>query len=176
MEAILQNILVNTYNPDKPLRAQAEDALKNFIFAEGAIFALLSLIGNQDIHRDLRQAGVINLKNKITELYAGNKEFYSENRKIPLLDLSEDDKTKIKSGLVNILLVENDNSIKGLIADCIKSVADIDFPERWPDLVPTLLAYIQTPDVLKMYNALLALRKLVKKYEYKPKEKRQQLV
>lgn len=35
MEAILQNILVNTYNPDKQLRAQAEEALKNFIFAEG---------------------------------------------------------------------------------------------------------------------------------------------
>ena len=35
MEAILQDILVNTYNPDKQLRAQAEDALKNFIFAEG---------------------------------------------------------------------------------------------------------------------------------------------
>ena len=35
MEAILQNILVNTYNPDKELRAQAEDALKNFIFAQG---------------------------------------------------------------------------------------------------------------------------------------------
>jgi hypothetical protein len=35
MEAVLQDILVNTYNPDKALRAQAESALKNFIFAEG---------------------------------------------------------------------------------------------------------------------------------------------
>ena len=35
MEAILQDILVNTYNPDKQLRAQAEEALKNFIFAKG---------------------------------------------------------------------------------------------------------------------------------------------
>ena len=35
MEGILQNILINTYNPDKDLRTQAEDALKNFIFAKG---------------------------------------------------------------------------------------------------------------------------------------------
>ena len=41
MEAILQNILVNTYNPDKLLRSQAEDALKNFIFAEGSPLLLI---------------------------------------------------------------------------------------------------------------------------------------
>ena len=40
MEAILQDILVNTYNPDKQLRAQAEEALKNFIFAKGILLFL----------------------------------------------------------------------------------------------------------------------------------------
>jgi hypothetical protein len=40
---------------------------------------------------------------------------------------------------------------------------------RWPELVPTLLAQVVNPDVLKVYNALLALRKLVKRYEYKAK-------
>ena len=37
MEAVLQNILINTYNPDKQLRSNAENALKNFIFAEGTL-------------------------------------------------------------------------------------------------------------------------------------------
>jgi hypothetical protein len=40
---------------------------------------------------------------------------------------------------------------------------------RWPTLVPTIVANIQNNDVLKIYNALLALRKLVKRYEYKSK-------
>ena len=71
------------------------------------------------------------MKNKITELYAGNAEFYNENRKIPLIDLTSEEKTKVKSGLVIVLLNENDNSIKGLLAECIKSVAEIDFPERY---------------------------------------------
>lgn len=35
MSAMLQQILVNTYNPDKLARFEAEDALKNFIFAKG---------------------------------------------------------------------------------------------------------------------------------------------
>ena len=49
----------------------------------------------------------------------------------------------------------------------------MDFPAKWPELLPTLLAHVQSPDnVLKMYNALVALRKIVKRYEYKMKEQR----
>ena len=81
-------------------------------------------------HFDYFFSGVISIKNKITELYAGNAEFYNENRKIPLIDLTVDEKTKVKSALVSVLLGENDNSIKGLLAECIKAVAEIDFPDR----------------------------------------------
>lgn len=42
-------------------------------------------------------------------------------------------------------------------------------------MLPTLLNYIQTPDVLKMYNAMLALRKLTKRYEYKSDAERKPL-
>jgi hypothetical protein len=44
MEAVLQDILINTYNPNKELRSQAEHALKNFIFAEGRLFVHCSII------------------------------------------------------------------------------------------------------------------------------------
>ena len=39
MEVVLQDILINTYNPDKQLRSQAENALKNFIFEKGKVLA-----------------------------------------------------------------------------------------------------------------------------------------
>ena len=71
------------------------------------------------------------MKNKITELYAGNAEFYSKDRKIPLIDLTVDEKNRVKIGLLTVLLSENDNSIKGLLAECIKAVAEIDYPERY---------------------------------------------
>ena len=47
---------------------------------------------------------------------------------------------------------------------------------RWPHLVPTLIATLQQADVLRMYNALLALRKLVKRFEYKANSDRQPLL
>ncbi len=68
-----------------------------------------------------------------------------------------------------------ENSIRGILAESIRIASEFDFPERWPNLVPTLLANVQNPDVLKVYNSLLALRKLVKRYEYKQKEARQPL-
>lgn len=47
--------------------------------------------------------------------------------------------------------------------------------DRWPTLVPTLLSNVQNADPSRVYNALLALRKLVKRYEYKAKDDRQPL-
>lgn len=40
---------------------------------------------------------------------------------------------------------------------------------RWPELVPTLLGNIQSDNVLRVFNALTALRKIIKVYEFKDK-------
>jgi len=42
-------------------------------------------------------------------------------------------------------------------------------------LIPTILENIQSNEVLRMYNSLLALRKVAKRYEYKKKEERKPL-
>lgn len=39
-------------------------------------------------------------------------------------------------------------------------------------MIPIIVTNIQNPDVLRVYNSLLALRKLAKRYEYKAKEER----
>ena len=91
----------------------------------------IAKLSPEHTHSNYYFPGVISIKNKITELYAGNAEFHNENRKIPLIDLTVDEKTKVKSALVTVLLGENDNSIKGLLAECIKAVAEIDFPDRY---------------------------------------------
>lgn len=72
------------------------------------------------------------MKNKILELYMGdtNPEENSK-RKIPLLNLLDSEKSRIKVILVEILLCEHDNSIKGLIAESIKNIAEVDYPERY---------------------------------------------
>ena len=163
MSAELQHILIHTYHADPNLRKQAESALKEYLKVPGACMQLLMLIGDVSIHRDLRLSGSVLMKNKI-------KTFWSQSDG---LSVSDPDKETFKGAILAILLGETDNSIRGLLAEIVRAVADTDYPGSWPALLPTLLTEIQGGDISRIYNALLGLRKVVKRYEYKPREERQ---
>lgn len=90
--------------------------------------------------------------------------------------LSEEDKSVVKQKLIECLLSEPDKSIRDLMAETVHSISIHDFPNSWPDLLPTLLSAIsQSSDpsqILRVHNALLAMRKVCKRYEYKSREQR----
>jgi hypothetical protein len=98
-----------------------------------------------------------------------------EKKKPALLD--DDDKGKIRPGLVTALLDEPEKSLRDLLAETLHTIVIHDFPQNWPDLIPALLTTIQqgandATQALRVHNALLALRKVCKRYEYKSKEQR----
>jgi len=167
MEAALESILINTYNPSHDLRLQAEQALQSFLATPGSMTALITFIGNIAVHRELRQATGLIIKNRLRDFWNN-----SEGKGLPA---TLDEKELLKLQIVNILLVETDNSIRGILAESIRVVSEYEFPNNWPSLVPTLIANIETTEVLKIYNSLLALRKLVKRFEYKQKDERRPL-
>jgi hypothetical protein len=123
MESILESILINTYNSDNQLRAQAEAALAQFLTANGALVALLNFISNTGNHRELRLATGIVIKNKLRDFWS------DETSKYPVLTMEEKEVVKVK--LVDTLLVEMDNAIRGLIAECIRIVSESEYPERY---------------------------------------------
>ena len=65
-----------------------------------------------------------------------------------------------------------DNSIRGLLSDVLRSLVDYDYPDKWPQLLPVLVQNVQSGDKLRIYNALVALRKVCKVYEYRNESKR----
>ena len=129
MESALHDILIHTYNADPSLRKQAETALDQFVITDGALFVLLSFVGNQTMHRDLRQAAGIIIKNKICQLWrevAGDV-----NDPEQRVFLQPADKHQARGILLDVLLVETDNSIRGLMAEAIKSVAEVTDPHSY---------------------------------------------
>jgi hypothetical protein len=120
------------------------------------------------------------LKNICRECWAERVNFAgypltTDGKKPPLLD--EEDKAKIRPGLVAALLAEAEKSLRDLIAETLHTIVIHDFPQNWPDLIPTLLQTIQAgandpAQGLRVHNALLALRKVCKRYEYKSKDQR----
>lgn len=158
----LENTLKYTYSADNALRGKAEEALGLFVRQRGALPLALTFIGDVSRRRDLRQATGIFIKNNLRAVWT------EEGR------IDEEDKELVKVGLIHVLLAETESSIRSLLAESIRIVSEFEFPDKWPALVPSLLVNVQNlnGDVLKMYNSLVALRKIFKRYEYKQKEAR----
>ena len=132
---------------------------------------------------EVRQAAAIQLKNICRECWAERQHYgaYGEVLQIDYKEplLSEADKAAVKEGLIHAMLKENEKSLRDLMAETLHTVVIHDFPEKWPGLVPQLLQTIQQgvqEDIAKhglaVHNALLALRKVCKRYEYKAKDQR----
>ena len=84
-------------------------------------FINLIKIGEITVHKDLRQATSIVLKNRIRDYCSG------ETKGLPS---SPEEKENLKSNLVEILLIENVSSIRGILAECIRIVSEFEFPEK----------------------------------------------
>jgi importin-7 len=92
--------------------------------------------------------------------------------------LSDEDKEATKNQLVQALLKESEKSIRDLLAETLQTIVIHDFPAKWSNLIPMLLETIRigVNDMehqgLEVHNALVAIRKVAKRYEYKSKEQR----
>ncbi len=128
MEAHLESILINTYNPNPVLRKQAEEALQQFVQTQGSLAAIINCIGNVQMHRELRQATAIVLKNRL-------RDYYSKDEKTgqPMsgsLPSSPEEREYLKQKIIAVLLVEQDNSIRGILAESIRIIAEFEFPQQ----------------------------------------------
>jgi hypothetical protein len=129
---------------------------------------------------EVRQAAAIQMKNLCRECWTERVSFMGTtidgNDASRQVILSEDDKDFVRVNLVGSILSEPEKSIQDLMAETLHSIAIHDFPDRWPTLLPTLLQAVALSNdgsqALRVHNALLALRKVCKRYEFKPREQR----
>ena len=159
--SVLESILINTYNSSLEARQQAEQALVAYLATPGSALDMLGTIGTAS-HRDIRLAAAIIMKNRIRDFWLSREG----------LTIPEELKSQFKAMIVQILIVETDNSIKKIIAECIRIISEFEFPEKWVELIPTLLGQIQSASPLPMFNSLLAIRHIVKRYEFKQRGQR----
>lgn len=136
MEAALHDILINTYNPNHDLRVKAEQALQQFLVTQGSLTALINFIGSTAVHRELRQAASLVLKNRLRDYFCDNTK--PQDKGLPS---SPEEKEYVKHQMLNILLGELDNSIRGILAEGIRVVSEFEFPDRFVLRSFTLFAF-----------------------------------
>jgi len=180
--------LQQSFSPDASVRDPAEKSIKQLKYVPGSTQMLLHICGEQQVQKEVRQAAAIQLKNICRECWVERVSFFGlalssddgvtnpdgTPAKPPLL--SPEDKAAVKIKMMECLMNEPDKSIRDLLAETLHNIAIHDFPEQWPELLPSLLDAISKSDdpsqALRVHNALLALRKVCKRYEYKSREAR----
>jgi len=173
--------LQQSFSPDASLRSPAEERIRNLKHVKGSTVMLLQVASEKQVQYEVRQAAAIQLKNVCRECWADRvaviaNPFSGHDDAQPSTSLGEDDKSAVRDKLVEALLAEHEKSIRDLLAETLHTITIHDFPGKWPSLIPTLLDMISQSNeptkVLGVHNALLALRKVCKRYEYKSKEQR----
>lgn len=122
MDVALEAILIDTYNPDYIRRLNAEKSLKQFLNTPGSLPGLLLCIVKKDVHREIRQATGILIKNRLRD--------YWEVKSKKCLPSTPEEREQLKHGLVEVLLNEYDTSLRGILAEAVRVVSEYDFPEK----------------------------------------------
>ncbi|RHY89499.1 hypothetical protein DYB37_008076 [Aphanomyces astaci] len=173
----LHSILLHTFSTDADARKAAEEAVKNLHTVRGSIVLLVQLLSSDDVQREIRQAAAISLKNIVHRhwgvLDGGSDDDHDNGRGDGAVDpnpsaFPDADKDEYRSFILEGLFAAQDNSIQALLVESVSIVARQDFPHKWPLLVDNICAAMQSGHATRIINALLALRKLVKIFEYKP--------
>ncbi|OQS00591.1 hypothetical protein THRCLA_05911 [Thraustotheca clavata] len=163
--ATLHTILLHTYSTDATARTAAEQAINNLYSVRGSIVLLVQLATSGDVQREIQQAAAVSLKNLVQKHWGTDEDCHPVE---PQAIFPDADKLEYRKFILQGLFDSRDNSIQNLMVESVNIIARMDFPERWPTLIEDICKTLQCGDPHRICNALLALRKVVKIYEFKP--------
>ncbi|KAI5729822.1 hypothetical protein M8J76_006961 [Diaphorina citri] len=163
------DVLRDTIDPNQ--RQKAEQQLGELHKIIGFAPGLLQIVMMSEVDMPVRQAGVVYLKNLITNQWV-EKEV---DPGTPLaFSLHEQDKAMIRDAIVDAVVMAPE-VIRVQLAVCVSNIVKHDFPGKWTQIVDKVSIYLQNPDATPWFGALLCLYQLVKNYEYKNESERGQL-
>ncbi|KAH8061255.1 hypothetical protein JL721_8916 [Aureococcus anophagefferens] len=152
-------VLLGTFSPVAETRKAAELQIAQLTAMRGSIFVLLRVSAEQGVQFEARQAAAIAVKNLVKKRWGDDAVFGGG-----------EDRSRA-TALDALLLPSTTGAIREQLAECVNELALRDFPDRWPELVPRVMAALRAQaDAASVHNALLALRKVSKRFEYKSRE------
>lgn len=166
----LIEILRATMDPAQ--RKEAEEQLSQVHKIIGFLPTLLQVIMANEVPIQVRQAGVIYLKNLVTSSW--HEKEPDEGEPVPF-SIHEQDRAMIRDSIVDAI-VQAQNIIRVQLAVCLKTIIKHDFPTRWTQIVDKIHIYLQNPDPNAWQGALLCLYQLIKNYEFNNVEQRIPLI
>uniref|UniRef100_A0AAY4EAX3 Importin N-terminal domain-containing protein n=1 Tax=Denticeps clupeoides TaxID=299321 RepID=A0AAY4EAX3_9TELE len=136
------------------------------------ISTLLQITMSEQLDLPVRQAGVIYLKNMVTQYWSEGE---AANGEVPASNIPEEDRQFIRDNIVEAI-IHSPERIRVQLTTCIHHMIKHDYPGKWTAIVDKIGYYLQSDNSSGWLGILLCLYQLVKNYEYKKPEERQPLV
>uniref|UniRef100_A0A673CQ32 Importin N-terminal domain-containing protein n=1 Tax=Sphaeramia orbicularis TaxID=375764 RepID=A0A673CQ32_9TELE len=157
---------------DPNLREAAERQL-NEVKVVNFVSTLLRVTMSEQLDLPVRQAGVIYLKNMITQHWSDGDGSGTET---PIINnIPDEDRQFIRDNIVEAI-IHSPERIRVQLTTCIHHMIKHDYPGKWTTIVDKIGFYLQSDNSAGWLGILLCLYQLVKNYEYKKPEERQPLV
>ncbi|KAI9283549.1 armadillo-type protein [Umbelopsis sp. AD052] len=161
-------LFVATYHPDPNVHKQAELTIRNIDGQNGFLTTVLHILSNQETELGARQAAAIYFKNRISKAWDTSRISPS----VSPIDPAE--RVVIKEQLLNVM-TKVPQAVKVQLTASLNTILTSDFPDQWPDLVHQLQASLTSQNADTVYVGLLALKEVVKIYQWKSVDGREPL-
>jgi exportin-2 (importin alpha re-exporter) len=152
----IAQLIRNGAASDKATRVAAEEALQRFKFQPNYAQFLLQISQSPD--PTLAPLAAIHFKNLIKNHWATSD--FSD------FALNETDKAFIKSHLLSILLASQ-GKVQALLAESLTLISAHEFPQKWPELVPSLVASLQSQQLSNLHGVLSVGHSIFKGFKHK---------
>jgi len=168
----IHHALLATLSPNQAEREAAEGALKALAGTPGYLSTLFGLVSSAEAKPEVRQAGAILFKNLVVKHWE-NKPAADPSKQDPDdLIFAEEDKQNIRQHLLESL-VNAVPQTRPQIVECVRRIAGADYPAKLPNFLQQIASWLEpSHSPHQLFAAALALRALVKNYEYKSQERR----
>jgi len=165
--AKLVETLRSTLDPNQ--REQAEQQLTEVHKIIGFAPVLLQVVMSDAVDMPVRQAGVIYLKNMLTQYWI-EREPENVTDNVPF-NIHENDRAPIRDNIIEAI-IHAPEPVRVQLCVCLNHMIKHDFPGRWPNVAEKMAFYIKADQPTTWMGALVSIYQFVKVFEYKRSEER----
>ncbi|KAK7743020.1 hypothetical protein SLS63_000589 [Diaporthe eres] len=158
MEDQLAQLLANTQLPAEEPRKRAELDLKHAQTNPAFPVVLANIAAHNSVSTEIRQAALAYLRRFIEHNWSEE----GDDGEGPLVPIPDSTKEELRHKLLELALSEEpDRKVKASVSYAVGKIANNDFPEKWPSLLPSLLNVIANGNDIRLYGALKVLSDIV---------------
>ncbi|PRP84874.1 hypothetical protein PROFUN_07528 [Planoprotostelium fungivorum] len=145
----LAALIQDSQNPDPNVRKPAEVNLQSASRDPGFSILLLQSLQVPNWPEHIKQGSAVQFKNVV---------------KYQWDSVPEGPATQIKENIVNLMLSTSNNNIQKQLSAALALISEKDFPDNWKNLLPDLVARLQSNDFNVLVKVLSTIESILKRY------------